>query len=135
MARSGAKSLDGLCRPVNGGSAWPQGCPEQDQPTATRGAQGGYNGLLYDSQEVLFKDDEWHCVEAYFRLNSLDANNDKRGPALSGVVRWQTSDRPNRCRTPDHGFPKMKFNQLLLCPTSGLAAAAWSKLSGLTNWL
>lgn len=26
--------------------------------------KGGYNGQLYDSREILFNDDRWHCVEA-----------------------------------------------------------------------
>ena len=38
--------------------------------------RGGYNGKLYDSEEELFVDDKWHCLEAYFRLNTLDI--DKR---------------------------------------------------------
>ena len=29
--------------------------------------RGGYNGTFYDSKDVLFTDDAWHCVEAMFR--------------------------------------------------------------------
>ena len=35
--------------------------------------RGGYNGKLYDSREPLFVDGAWHCVEAMFKLNSVDA--------------------------------------------------------------
>ena len=27
--------------------------------------RGGYNGTFYDSKDVLFNDDKWHCVEAH----------------------------------------------------------------------
>ena len=27
--------------------------------------KGGYNGKLYDSKEILFNDDKWHCVGGY----------------------------------------------------------------------
>src|SRR5262249_27646031 len=47
--------------------------------------RGGYNGTFYDSQERLFADDAWHCVEALFRLNSLDRERDR--PNADGVVR------------------------------------------------
>src|SRR4051812_36327113 len=47
--------------------------------------RGGYNGTFHDSKEVLFTDDEWHCVEAVFRLNSLDLERDH--PNADGVVR------------------------------------------------
>ncbi len=84
--------------------------------------KGGYNGELYDSEEVLFKDDEWHLVEALFQLNSLDTKNDKR--KADGIVRgWfdgkQAIDRTDVVlRSTD--FPKMKFNQLLVLPYFGL---------------
>src|SRR5688572_22859853 len=47
--------------------------------------KGGYNGKFYDSKEVLFKDAEWHCIEALFKLNSLDLKNDR--PNQDGIVR------------------------------------------------
>ncbi len=47
--------------------------------------RGGYNGTFFDSQNVLFDDDDWHCVEALFRLNSLDRERDR--PNADGVVR------------------------------------------------
>jgi hypothetical protein len=83
--------------------------------------RGGYNGRLYDSQDVLFNDDQWHCVEAMFRLNTLDLKADK--PNGDGVVRgWFDGklviDRSDVVlRSPD--FPKMKFNQFLLTPYFG----------------
>jgi predicted amidohydrolase len=83
--------------------------------------RGGYNGTFYDSEEVLFRDSKWHCVEAYFRLNSLDLEGDR--PNADGVVRgWfdgeRVVDRTDVIlRSTD--FPKMKFNQYLLTPYFG----------------
>lgn len=82
---------------------------------------GGYNGTLYDSQEILFKDDAWHTVEAYFKLNTLDTDNDRRN--RDGIVRgWIDGklviDHTNVVlRSTD--FPNMKFNQLLMAPYFG----------------
>jgi len=39
--------------------------------------RGGYNGKLYDSRQAVLTDADWHCVEAMFKLNSLDAGNGK----------------------------------------------------------
>jgi hypothetical protein len=83
--------------------------------------RGGYNGTMYDSEEVLFHDDGWHCVEAQFQLNSLDLKADK--PNADGIVRgWFDGrlviDRTNVVlRSTD--FPTMKFNQFLLTPYFG----------------
>jgi predicted amidohydrolase len=83
--------------------------------------RGGFNGTFYDSQERLFTDDAWHCVEAMFRLNSLDRERDR--PNADGVVRaWfdgkRVVDRSDVVlRSTD--FPDMKFNQLLLAPYFG----------------
>ncbi len=83
--------------------------------------RGGYNGKLYDSQQVLFNDDKWHCVEALFKLNSLDMNNDR--PNADGVIQgWFDGklvvDHHNIIfRTTD--YPNMKFNQFLLTPYFG----------------
>ena len=53
--------------------------------------RGGYNGKFYDSKEVLFNDGRWHCIEAYFKLNTLDMENDRPNP--DGVVRgWFDGD-------------------------------------------
>jgi hypothetical protein len=81
--------------------------------------RGGYNGKLYDSAERLFKDDAWHCVEAFFQLNSVDAakaNSD--GIARAWFDGKLVVDRTDLIfRSPD--FPKMKINQLLLAPYFG----------------
>ncbi len=83
--------------------------------------RGGYNGTFYDSKDALFSDDAWHCVEALFRLNSLDRERDR--PNADGVVRaWFDGklvvDRTDVIlRSTD--FPDMKFNQLLLAPYFG----------------
>jgi hypothetical protein len=83
--------------------------------------KGGYNATLYDSQAALFTDDQWHCIEACFKLNSLDLKNDR--PNRDGVVRgWLDGklliEHTNVVlRSTD--FPKMKFNQLLVAPYFG----------------
>jgi hypothetical protein len=83
--------------------------------------RGGYNGRFHDSKEKLFIDDRWHCVEAQFRLNSLDLAKDK--PNADGVVRgWFDGElvvesTMEILRTTD--FPDMKFNQFLLAPYFG----------------
>jgi len=83
--------------------------------------RGGYNGKLYDSKEVLFDDDKWHCVEAMFKLNSLDLDNDK--PNADGQLRgWLDGklviEHTNVVfRSTD--FPRMKMNQFLLTPYFG----------------
>lgn len=83
--------------------------------------RGGYNGKFYDSEEPLFTDDQWHCVEAHFKLNSLDVKKDR--PNHDGVVQgWFDGelvvDRSDvLLRSTD--FPKMKFNQFLLAPYFG----------------
>jgi predicted amidohydrolase len=83
--------------------------------------RGGFNGKFYDSKDVLFTDDVWHCVEAFFRLNSLDLKTDQ--PRRDGVVRGWFDGR----LVVDHtdvvlrstDFPNMKFNQYLLAPYFG----------------
>jgi len=86
-----------------------------------RPLRGGYNGRFYDSQEKLFTDAEWHTVEAFFQLNSLDRDADRA--RTDGVVRgWFDGrlviDRTDVVlRSPD--FPEMKFNQFLLTPYFG----------------
>jgi hypothetical protein len=83
--------------------------------------RGGYNGMLYDSKEVLFNDEGWHCVEAYFKLNTLDIQNDR--PNRDGIVRgWfdgklVVEHTDVVLRSTD--FPKMKFNQFLMAPYFG----------------
>jgi hypothetical protein len=83
--------------------------------------KGGYNGMFYDSPGVLFADDQWHCVEAQFKLNTLDLDKDRAN--ADGIVRgWFDGrlvvDRTNVVlRSPD--FPEMQFNQFLLAPYFG----------------
>ncbi|MGK0189590.1 MAG: hypothetical protein ACI9R3_005407 [Verrucomicrobiales bacterium] len=83
--------------------------------------KGGYNGKLYDSKETLFTDDKWHCIEAQFKLNTLDVTNDKANS--DGVIRgWfdgklVVEHTDITFRTTD--FPNMKWNQFLLTPYFG----------------
>jgi hypothetical protein len=83
--------------------------------------KGGYNGTFWDSPEVLFEDDKWHCIEAYFKLNTLDAGNDR--PNRDGIVRgWfdgklVVEETSVVLRSTD--FPDMEFNQLLIAPYFG----------------
>jgi hypothetical protein len=83
--------------------------------------RGGYNGTFYDSKEILFQDDRWHCVEAYFKLNTLDLERGR--PNRDGIVRgWLDGQLVIEhtdvvLRSPD--FPDMKFNQLLMAPYFG----------------
>jgi len=83
--------------------------------------KGGYNGMLHDSQEELFTDDQWHCIEACFKLNTLDMQNDQPNP--DGIIRgWFDGklvvEHTNVVlRSTD--FPTMKFNQFLITPYFG----------------
>jgi hypothetical protein len=83
--------------------------------------RGGYNGRFFDSKDVLFDDDDWHCVEAYFQLNTLDLHGNR--PNADGIVRgWFDGKlvidrRDVVLRSTD--FPHMKFNQFLLTPYFG----------------
>lgn len=83
--------------------------------------RGGYNGRFYDSQKVLFDDGRWHCVEAYFKLNTLDLKKDRPNP--DGIVRgWfdgklVVEHTDVVLRSTD--FPDMKFNQFLMAPYFG----------------
>jgi hypothetical protein len=83
--------------------------------------RGGYNGKLYDSKNSLFKDGSWHCIEAQFRLNTLNMENDTA--ERNGVIRGWFDDKlviersDIIFRTTD--FPNMKWNQFLLMPYFG----------------
>ena len=100
-----------------------QDIQNKDQPHGlTQGPlRGGYNGRFYDSDQVLFDDADWHCVEAEFRLNSLDRDAD--APRSDGLLRgWFDGDlvvdrEDIVLRTTD--FPEMQFNQLILAPYFG----------------
>jgi hypothetical protein len=80
--------------------------------------RGGYNGQFYDSKEPLFGDDQWHCVEAYFQLNTLDLAKDQ--PNRDGIVRgWfdgQLVVEQTDVVLRSTDFPKMKFNQFFVAP-------------------
>jgi hypothetical protein len=80
--------------------------------------KGGYNGQLFDSQDVLFDDGKWHCVEAMFKLNSLDMAKDK--PNQDGELRGWVDGKLVVERTDvvfrSTDLPKMKFNQFLMLP-------------------
>lgn len=100
-----------------------QDIQNQDAPHGlTQGPiRGGYNGEFFDSQQVLFTVDQWHTVEAFFQLNSLNIPQDR--PNADGIVRaWFDGQlvvdrRDVILRSTD--FPKMKFNQFLLTPYFG----------------
>lgn len=83
--------------------------------------KGGYNGMCYDSGEELFTDDQWHCLEACFKLNTLDLPNER--PNRDGIVRgWFDGklvvEHTNVVlRSTD--FPAMKINQFLMTPYFG----------------
>jgi hypothetical protein len=83
--------------------------------------RGGYNGQMFDSKEKLFVDDRWHCAEAFFQLNTLDAAADK--PKANGVVRGWFDGKLVIDRTDvilrSTDYPHMKFNQFLLTPYFG----------------
>ena len=83
--------------------------------------RGGYNGKVYDSKDHVFKDNTWHCVEAQFKLNTLDLEDDTANP--DGVIRGWFDDKlvidhsDIIFRTTD--FPNLKWNQFLLTPHFG----------------
>lgn len=83
--------------------------------------KGGYNGTMFDSAEELFTDDAWHCIEAQFKLNTLDTQNDKPNP--NGIVRSWFDGKMVFERTDvvlrSTDFPNMKFNQFLMAPYFG----------------
>lgn len=83
--------------------------------------KGGYNGKLYDSEEILFNDNKWHCIEAYFKLNSL--NMDKDEPNNDGIARGWFDGKLVIDQTDvvlrSTDFPTMKINQFLMAPYFG----------------
>jgi hypothetical protein len=97
-----------------------QDIQNKDQPHGlTQGPlKGGYNGQLFDSREVLFDEDGWHCVEAMYQLNGLDLKTDK--PNADGIVRGWFDGKLVIDRTDvilrSTDFPNMKLNQFLLAP-------------------
>jgi hypothetical protein len=83
--------------------------------------KGGFNAMVYDSREALFTDDQWHCIEACFKLNTLDLQNDR--PNRDGIVRgWfdgQLVIEQTNAILRSTDFPNMKFNQFLMTPYFG----------------
>ena len=83
--------------------------------------KGGFNGTMFDSADALFTDDQWHCVEVQYKLNTLDLKNDK--PNHDGIARAWFDGRLVVDRTDivfrSTDFPKMKFNQFLMAPYFG----------------
>ena len=75
----------------------------------------------YDSDETLFSDDRWHCIEAHFKLNTLDSARDR--PNADGVVRGWCDGRLVIERTDvilrSTDYPAMRFNQFLITPYFG----------------
>ena len=119
-----ASHLTLYMEPVNGKLRLAaQDIQNKDQPHGlTQGElKGGYNGKFYDSQKVLFDDDRWHCVEAQFKLNTLDLARDR--PNRDGIVRgWFDGELVIEhsdviLRSTD--FPNMKFNQFFMAPYFG----------------
>ncbi|MFO0924216.1 MAG: hypothetical protein U0905_17200 [Pirellulales bacterium] len=68
--------------------------------------------MIYDSAETLFDDDQWHCIEARFKLNTLDLEKDRPNP--DGIVQgwfvgsWSINQTQVILRSTD--FPAMKFS-------------------------
>ncbi len=97
-----------------------QDIQNKDEPHGlTQGPlRGGYNGRFFDSEEVLFDDGDWHCVEAMFRLNSLNPARDE--PNHDGELRGWVDGKLVIERTDvvfrSTDFPKMKFNQFMMLP-------------------
>jgi len=119
-----ASHLTLYIEPVNGKLRLAaQDIQNKDTPNGlTQGPiKGGYNGTMWDSADVLFNDDQWHCVEAQFKLNRLDLKADK--PNADGIVRgWFDGKLVIEhtdviLRSTD--FPNMKFNQFLMAPYFG----------------
>jgi hypothetical protein len=83
--------------------------------------RGRFNGMIYDSAESLFNDDQWHCIEAQFKLNTLALKHDR--PNRDGILRgWfdgklVVEHTDVVFRSTD--FPKMKINQFLMAPYFG----------------
>jgi len=120
----GASHLTLYIEPVNGRLRLAaQDIQNKDMPHGlTQGPlKGGYNGKFYESKEVLFKDGGWHCVEAHFKLNTLDLEKDR--PHRDGIVRGWFDGKlvieRDEVILRSTGFPKMKFNHFLMAPYFG----------------
>ena len=97
-----------------------QDIQNQDKPHGlTQGPlRGGYNGTFYDSKDVLFTDDAWHCVEAMFKLNSLDPDRDRANG--DGIVRGWFDGKLVVERTDvvlrSSRFPEHEIQSVPACP-------------------
>jgi hypothetical protein len=80
--------------------------------------KGNFNGKLYDSREELFGDDLWHCIDAQFKLNSLDLARDRPNPdgTIRGWFDGQLVVEQTDVILRSTDFPNMKLNQFLLAP-------------------
>jgi hypothetical protein len=82
-------------------------------------AAGEHSSRLYFSES--FDDAKWHCVEAMFKLNSLNMKNDK--PNSNGWLRGWFDGKlvveRNDVVFRSTDFPEIKFNQFLLTPYFG----------------
>lgn len=80
--------------------------------------RGGYNSQLFDSKDIHFNDGKWHCIEAMFKLNSLDRAQDR--PNRDGELRGWVDGKLVIERTDvvfrSTDFPNMKFNQFMMLP-------------------
>lgn len=114
---------DGSSFRIAGGAWAGKGCIEYEWIDRQSKVQGSspVRHLFEPTEEVLFKDELWHCVEAYFKLNTLDLENGR--PNRDGVVRAWFDDKLVVERTDvvlrSTDFPKMKFNQFLMAPYFG----------------
>ena len=78
-------------------------------------------GLMWSRPAGLGCQQKWHCIEAYFKLNTLDLQNDR--PNRDGIVRgWFDGKLVIEhtdviLRSTD--FPAMQFNQFLMTPYFG----------------
>ena len=109
-----------------GGQAAAGGPGHSEQGRAARPHAGPAHGRLQRPSSTTARtsssrDDQWHCVEAMFQLNSLDLKADK--PNADGIVRGWFDGKLVIDRTDvvlrSTDFPKMKFNQFLLTPYFG----------------
>lgn len=116
-----ASHLTLYVEPVNGRLRLAtQDIQNKDEPHGlTQGPlKGGYNGRFFDSRDVLFDDGKWHCVEAMFKLNSLDLARDRANPdgELRGWVDGKLVIERADVVLRSTDFPRMKLNQFLMLP-------------------
>ena len=77
-----------------GPAAWPDSRPP-----------GGYNAQLFDSQEMLFNDQNWHCVGSCSNSATWTCRRTSQTPTAScGAGSTTVGDRPNQRRLALHRF-------------------------------